>query len=181
MSDTMPEDTTNSPEHRRLQWKAHGDFCRFRSVNDTFRKYCPDMDQKSVLDIGCGRTYPQVLLYTLMGLEAIGIDRGEFAWSTNRQADDLIFFEHLAKMIDRTLDDQAVSLVRTDAARLPFADDRFDFIVSNMVFEHLRDLDAVTDEMARVLKPAGLMNIGIHLYPSLSGQHHPGIWGEEIT
>ena len=46
---------------------------------------------------------------------------------------------------------------------LPFEDDAFDAIVSNMVFEHVMHPEAVLRELHRVLRPGGLM---IHLWPS---------------
>jgi SAM-dependent methyltransferase len=38
---------------------------------------------------------------------------------------------------------------------LPFYDEAFDVIVSDMTFEHLEDVDHVTSELLRVLKPGG--------------------------
>lgn len=46
--------------------------------------------------------------------------------------------------------------------KLPFPDDYFDLVTSNMVFEHVADLQAVLAEMRRVLRPTGSM---LHLFP----------------
>ena len=43
------------------------------------------------------------------------------------------------------------------AARLPFRDDTFDLVTSNMVFEHLDETQAPLAEILRVLKPGGAL------------------------
>jgi SAM-dependent methyltransferase len=50
-----------------------------------------------------------------------------------------------------------------DGVRIPFADDSFDIIYSSNVLEHVTELDALTDEMKRVLRPGG---IALHLLPN---------------
>ena len=47
--------------------------------------------------------------------------------------------------------------------RIPFADGSFDLIVSNQVFEHVKDLDGVLDEISRVLVPGGCL---LALFPT---------------
>ena len=47
--------------------------------------------------------------------------------------------------------------------RLPFADESFDAICSNQVFEHVENLDLVLSEIARVLKPGGVL---LAIYPT---------------
>jgi SAM-dependent methyltransferase len=55
------------------------------------------------------------------------------------------------------------SLVRADAARLPFADRTFDAIVMAFVHTDLDDLAGALAEAARVLAPCGrLVHLGIH-------------------
>jgi len=48
-------------------------------------------------------------------------------------------------------------------ASLPFEDSSFDFLFSQYLLEHIPDLPAAISEMARVLRPGGLM---IHVVPS---------------
>lgn len=50
-----------------------------------------------------------------------------------------------------------------DGVHLPFADSSFDVVFSSNVLEHVKDLDALFEEMKRVLKPKGRM---IHILPS---------------
>ncbi|MDP3481208.1 MAG: class I SAM-dependent methyltransferase, partial [Desulfoprunum sp.] len=48
-------------------------------------------------------------------------------------------------------------LVRGDISRLPFRNDSFDLVTSNMVFEHLTDPVGQLKEILRVLKPGGML------------------------
>lgn len=57
--------------------------------------------------------------------------------------------------------------------RLPFADGRFDAIVSLHVFEHLRDPEATLREYARVLRRGGVVLLG---FPTMPGWLAP--WRE---
>jgi SAM-dependent methyltransferase len=64
-----------------------------------------------------------------------------------------------------------VSFVCGVGERLPFADDRFDFVFTYDVFEHVRDLGAVLGECRRVLRPGGRV---LALFPPYYGPraHH---------
>ena len=50
--------------------------------------------------------------------------------------------------------------------RLPYDDNSFDYIVSETVFEHVKNTDATIAEIHRVLKPGG---ISLHYFPSRYG------------
>lgn len=58
---------------------------------------------------------------------------------------------------------------RIDGARIPFDDASFDYVINNQVMEHVEDLDAVLREIARVLKPDGVV---LSLFPDR------GVWRE---
>jgi 2-polyprenyl-6-hydroxyphenyl methylase / 3-demethylubiquinone-9 3-methyltransferase len=47
--------------------------------------------------------------------------------------------------------------VQADAAALPFPDEIADVVIAGEIFEHVRDLDATVGEVARVLRPGGLL------------------------
>ncbi|NMB90243.1 MAG: class I SAM-dependent methyltransferase [Chloroflexi bacterium] len=47
--------------------------------------------------------------------------------------------------------------------RIPFEDETFDFIMSFMVFEHIRDYPTTLQEICRVLRPQG---VNLNIFPS---------------
>lgn len=51
----------------------------------------------------------------------------------------------------------AVGAVRGDATRLPFADGVFDAVITSEVLEHVPDDTAALTDMARVLRPGGVL------------------------
>ena len=53
--------------------------------------------------------------------------------------------------------DSRVGYVQTDAKALPFAKERFDFVVSLYVLHHAEGYRATLAEIARVLKPSGCL------------------------
>jgi SAM-dependent methyltransferase len=48
-----------------------------------------------------------------------------------------------------------LTFVRGDARQLPFLPNSFDVIIADQLLEHVRDIEAVVGEIARVLKPGG--------------------------
>lgn len=64
------------------------------------------------------------------------------------------------------------ALVRADVqGPLPFASRTFDVIVSWSTFEHLPDPSAALRRLLPLLRPGGVLYVGIHLYTSISGHH----------
>lgn len=56
---------------------------------------------------------------------------------------------------------KGLNVVQSTAERLPFADEQFDIVHSNHVFEHLADPQLAANEAFRVLKPGGLIFIEV--------------------
>jgi SAM-dependent methyltransferase len=59
--------------------------------------------------------------------------------------------------------DRVHPVIDYDGRRLPAGDASFDVVFSSNVLEHVRDLDAFLDEIARVLVPGG---IAVHILPT---------------
>lgn len=53
------------------------------------------------------------------------------------------------------------STVNGDGTGLPFGDDTFDFIICSEVMEHIPDDSAAAAELARVLKPGGMLAVTV--------------------
>ena len=98
---------------------------------------------KAVLEVGSGEGSGSALLATVarrvVGLE---FDTASIARARAYAAPNLDF-------------------IVGDAEALPLADDLFDVVVNFAALEHLRDRNAYFDEVRRVLRPGGVLLIGI--------------------
>lgn len=94
------------------------------------------------LDIGFGTGYPLLELAQRLGPSAVvyGIDPWQAAIDR-------------AKFKIRTFGIQNIEIVTGDAAAMPFSDEQFDLIVSNVGVNNFEDIDIVFQECYRVAKP----------------------------
>ncbi len=99
----------------------------------------------TVLDLGCGdgTVLEQLLDY---GHDLFGCDLPELRDAVRgRLAPRLgAAFEERVRVVE-------------DGRTIPFADDTFDAVYANQVFEHVRDLDMMLTECGRVLRPGGTL------------------------
>ena len=87
-----------------------------------------------LLDVACGGG---LLAPHVHGYRHVGVDIGDQATRIARQ--------------------HGVQTARGDVLRLPVRDESADVVVAGEVFEHVRDLDGMVREIARVLKPGGTL------------------------
>ncbi|MGD0116214.1 MAG: class I SAM-dependent methyltransferase [Dehalococcoidia bacterium] len=147
-----------------------------------------------VLDLGCGQTATQTVLFQADGADVVGVDVEIPTYSmglgtlvrvakTNgieRAAKSLLrhrlfdgrFFRELLAPYGGKLSFDRLDVRIMDATELSFADDSFDFVFSAWVFEHIADVAAAVREVNRVLRSSGVAWINAHLFPSLSGGHN---------
>lgn len=105
------------------------------------------LDEKStILDLGCGNG-SMVHELRILGFEAYGCDI-KFKDGPHREE---LQRKGLIKEID--LSDY----------NIPFDTDFFDFVISDQVFEHVKDYDTTIDEMSRIMKSSGA---SLHIFPS---------------
>ncbi len=152
-----------------------------------------DLTKVKILEIGCGQRASQTLLFTTDGADVVGVDIEVPTFSLDLQVFlsilrlngpgralkslgrhlffDSHFFEQLAARYGKSLAMNKVKVRVADAARMDFSSNCFDFIYSNLVFEHISQVDSVVQELNRLLKPEGIAWVNVHLFPSLSGGH----------
>lgn len=117
----------------------------FRDVKEESFRIIADTNPSLVLDAGCGVGTDLVALASHLpaGCGIVGIDASESL---------------LARAAERTKGIRGrCSLVRGDITRSPFPDDAFDACRIDRVLQHLREPEAAIRELARVLKPGGVL------------------------
>lgn len=109
-----------------------------------FEKVLGPLKGRTLLDVGCGGG---ILAEELArrGADVTGIDMSVSSLAAANR--------HAAAGATR----DSVRYAASDALALPFADASFDAIVSSDFLEHVPDLGRCVREMARVLKPGGVL------------------------
>ena len=125
-----------------------------------------------VLDLGNGSLRPQYTLLQGAGHFAYGID-----WVNRPRWNSFNAAYAIARAIYRwklgmPVKDGLKTLICGDVATLPFPAESFDLVTSVAAFEHFLNVPAVVSEVARVLKPGGLIYARIHLFACPSGGHN---------
>ena len=125
------------------EYHAHRHEMRYDLVADMVRRHVPR--HGAVLDVGCGAALVADKLGDLP-LDYVGLDYGghhiEFAADKLRNGPPLTIKRRF---------------VRGDGEHLPFRDQLFDVVVMTEVIEHLLRPELAVWEIARVLKPGGVL------------------------
>jgi ubiquinone/menaquinone biosynthesis C-methylase UbiE len=114
--------------------------------------YLELQDGERVLDCGCGMGFHLMAMQKLRKLELVGldIDCDRLDWARREGVE--------------------AELVAGEAEHLPFEDGSFDKVLMTEVLEHLRDDLAALREVARVLRPGGVVAI------SVPNARYPFLW-----
>jgi len=155
----------NAAHSEEILWRHLRDLPYFRAmvraVEDSFYQ---GLDLPSpVLDLGCGDGH-----FTSVAFDH-PLDVGLDPWW-----DPLL--EARKRNVYRLL-------LRSDGSKIPFPGASFPCVISNSVLEHIPHLDAVLDEVARVIQPGGrfIFCVPNHRFPELllgtQTFHHLGMKG----
>lgn len=115
-------------------------------------RYVPLKQGIKVLDVGCGTGFPLLELAQRLGATSTvyGIDLREAALNRAQQKMQLWNVPN-------------VKLAQGDAAAMPFPDDQFDLIVSNLGLNNFSNPEAVLMECCRVSKPSAKIALATNL------------------
>lgn len=154
--------------------------------------YGPALSSVRVLDFGCGFTYPLVVLLRPYVREIVGVDVAPVyrdGWepallsrsritpaAVAQGALDYLragcYFRHLEGCMQSYADHAGYRIVRYNGRRLPFPAHSFDCVISNAVLQELPEpLEPFAEEMARVLRPGGRLDVEWHNFYSWSGHY----------
>lgn len=177
----------------------------FQAVHDyanVYRKLLAEMKQlsklfniplehASILDVGCGYHYPNVILFTENGLKIEGLDiieefyRDDILVLLKRHKNPKYILKNLLRKyyfkkyylylqqfaeID-SINHKHYRLTTYDGKKMPYPDNSFDFVISNAVLEHVEDVYSFASEIFRVTKEGGCVILNWHNYYSFSGNH----------
>ena len=117
-----------------------------------------DIQNKVILELGCGHGGISCFLALNGGKQVYGLDINEY---------NLRIASEFRKNIGSRLGvkDIPVQFINQNAHHLDFTDDFFDLIIADNVFEHFDDNISVLKECKRVLKPKG--KIIVPSFPSI--------------
>lgn len=122
----------------------------FNSKKDKGREYIQrnlpkKLDDKKILDLGCGGGEDLSLLGKKIGNSLYGIDSSSY------------MIEEAKKKVSFPKKLFLASIENT-----PFQDNFFDYIIGRFSFHYLEDLDKGYEELSRILKPGALLILVVH-------------------
>ncbi len=121
---------------------------------EALARLLPDLHDRVVLDLGCGKGRVARLALEQGARETVGVDVSEA----------------MLKAAAASLPASSVRWVRADGRALPFEGASFDVVVCALMMGHVDDLEAALSEIARVLRPGGLLLLSdFHPYATLRG------------
>ena len=140
------------------------------------------LEGASVLEVGCGAGI-DCLLFGLHGVERIvGIDLDfpltrDDEWGERARRLTKLVLEQAGvhEALKSTLRERPVEFVPMDATRMEFPDASFDWLYSRAALEHVMPIEQALAEMARVVKPGGLLRHAIDPFFWLKGCHKRGV------
>ncbi len=109
-----------------------------------YKKYIPE--KARFLDVGCGTGYVMSKAKNELNCECYGIDPNPGSQGAGKYDTDFT---------------SGMKIMKAEAEELPFEDCFFDVVFCSHVLEHVADEKKSLEEMKRVLKPNGILIIGM--------------------
>ena len=153
---------------------------RFGRLLADARHWRGSIEGAEILDVGCGDGTNCILAALEPVRSVVGIDLNpplldpsqsvarRLAETVLRQAGHQGGLEALSAA-------RPIRLERADARATPFPDGSFDLLISRSAMEHLMPVEAALAEMARVVRPGGLVHHSIDPFYWLRGCHKRGV------
>jgi ubiquinone/menaquinone biosynthesis C-methylase UbiE len=153
MNDELSDRSRNLLHRQEIhtQWESdylNPDIDQFYDLafSDIIKRIRPAVNSE-ILDAGCGYCYHTVRL-ARTGAKLTSVDFSDAALRVARET------------IDRAGLQNQVTLRQADLTSLPFQEASFDYVVSWGVLMHIPQLETALSELARVLKPTGILVLG---------------------
>jgi ubiquinone/menaquinone biosynthesis C-methylase UbiE len=147
-----------------------------------FARWGGRIDGAHVLDVACGDGLNAMLIALRPVRSVVGIDlelplvESVERWErTRRLASRVLEQAGLKGEVDDVLKRLPLRFLRMDATAMEFPDDSFDFLMSRSAIEHIMPVEKAFAEMARVVRPGGLVHLSTDPYFSPRGCHKTGV------
>jgi SAM-dependent methyltransferase len=133
------------------------------------------LDRSAVLDVGCGDGINCLAMADLAQALVVGLDlrlpllEATVAGAQARRLAGLV----LARL--GSARHAAVRFTRADATTLPFPADSFDVLLSRSALEHIVPVERALVEMARVVRPGGVIHHAVDPFYWVRGCHKRGV------
>jgi len=151
---------------------------RWRQKLSDLAQWGVKLDGLRVLEIGCGAGLQSLLLglsqvreVTSTDLRLRILDPHDRGDRSRRLAEEILHGMMWQDGLEAALARLPIRFQVADATKLALATDSFDLVISGSVLEHVKPLDKALAEMARVLRPGGLMFHAIDPFYWLRGCH----------
>ncbi len=152
-----------------------------RLIENVTRRY-GSLKNSEVLEIGCGDGLNTMLFGLQPVKRAVGIDldlrlnrRDEKAESIRRVVAGVLETIGAGKSLEQCLNSSRVELLTMEATQMEFPDSSFDLILSRSVLEHIQPVEKALEEMARVIRPQGMIYHEIDPFCWIRGCHKRGL------
>jgi SAM-dependent methyltransferase len=162
----------------RWAWAVRDRVGAARARWGQLERYRDSLETASMLDIGCGAGVDCVVAAALGIGRAVGIaptlplfeegDQGEVA---RRMVREVLGRLGHSEPLEIALQRMPVEFALMDATRMEFEDATFDVVLSRAALEHLLPLDRALEEIARVVRPGGLVHHAIDPFFWAKGCH----------
>ena len=129
-------------------WRNRKRFYVYRNVVKAAETFLGGLEGRSILEVGCGRG-ATLLELARRGAGVVGLDYSEEALAVCR-----------GLQTERGIKGQA-TFVNSDARKLPFEAETFDFVFSVGLVEHFENPAAILEEQHRVLRTGGYLLVQV--------------------
>jgi len=133
------------------------------------------LDRSAVLDVGCGDGINCLVMADIAKTRVVGADLRLLLFEATAAGTQA---RRLAGLVLAQLggtQHASVRFTRADATTLPFPGDRFDVLLSRSALEHIVPVERALAEMARVVRPGGVIHHAVDPYYWLRGCHKRGL------
>jgi len=173
------------PDWSEAQFAASASKKRKRAQRllESFTRWTSTLEGARVLDVGCGDGANCALLAAEPVSLAVGIDLQLplFAPDDGGRRVRTLLEEVVGSRMEpirpgvALLPERPLCFVEMDATRLGFRTSSFDVVMSRSAAEHIRPIDRALAEIARAVRPGGLIYLGIDPFFWLRGCHKRGV------